>query len=78
VLAFALLRNLAGGPPNDARLRHRLTKAVPLNQPEVTLQVITAAELLLGIPPDQFDFDRAKADLQRQNPLGPQAPNAGQ
>lgn len=54
----------------DERLLPRLTKAVPLAEPQLINQVLAVADLLLlQIPRDRFDFNRAKAEVQRRNPL---------
>ncbi len=48
----------------DQTLSHRLSKRVGNTDPETITRIATvAAELAARIPPDELDFDRAKADV---------------
>ena len=54
----------------DETLTHRLTKMVPLSNPEdSTLILQTAEQALQTTPPDQLDFDAAKAAVMRATQL---------
>lgn len=54
----------------DENLRHRLTKRVRNAPSEMTELVLDqATSLLARVPRDQFDFDRAKADVMKQTGL---------
>jgi hypothetical protein len=54
----------------DESLTHRLTKMVPLSNPEdSTLILQTAEQALQTIAPDQVEFDTAKADVMRATQL---------
>jgi hypothetical protein len=62
--------NLAGGLPNDERLRHRLNKGVANDTRDVVPQMVTTADQLLArIPEGRRDFDRAKAAVMEAMPL---------
>lgn len=54
----------------DDALRHWLSKRVPLSRSTGLEQVLVRADrLAVAIPPDRYDFDRAKADLLARTAL---------
>jgi hypothetical protein len=54
----------------DERLRHRLSKRLPNHAGEQMEAILgLAARLSVGIPHDWYDFDLAKARVQREVPL---------
>ena len=54
----------------EEQLRHRLTKAVGgLDRDSIHLVLSRADALCAAIPPDRFDFDRAKAEVMRATKL---------
>src|SRR4051794_27139859 len=54
----------------DESLTHQLTKMVPLSTPEDSALVLQAAEQALQtIPPEQRDFDAAKAAVMQATQL---------
>lgn len=54
----------------DERLAHQLTKRVGTPNPEAVTEVLTNADRLLSaIPPEQRDFDQAKADVMARTQL---------
>jgi hypothetical protein len=54
----------------DEQLRHRLTKVLVLRDPTGVFDILQAANrLLAAIPPEQVNFDQAKADVLRTTQL---------
>ena len=54
----------------DETLTHRLTKVLPLREPQVVASVLFHADrLLAAIPPEAFDFDRAKRAVMEATEL---------
>jgi hypothetical protein len=54
----------------DDTLTHQLTKVVPYHQQQETAATLTIAERLVGlIPPDEYNFDLAKAAVMRTSRL---------
>ncbi len=54
----------------NERLAHRLTKVLPLTEPEVVTAILADADFLLyRIPVESIDFDRAKRDVMEATEL---------
>lgn len=54
----------------DEQLKHRLTKAIRLGEPERITEILSAADrLLASIPKEEFDFDQAKADVMARTKM---------
>jgi hypothetical protein len=54
----------------DENLQHRLTKGMENVEPETIHEIIASADRLRSeIPGDQYDFDRAKADIVARTSL---------